>query len=94
MLADLIAVGPGSYINDLIEIAGGSNVLAIAGQPEYPPISMETVLRLDPDVIVDTVDMGETDAERRLRGAGQRTALDAVSDAQGRRRRACARRDD
>jgi iron complex transport system substrate-binding protein len=66
-LTDLIAVGPGSYINDLIEIAGGRNVLAIQGQPEYPKISMETVLRLDPDVIVDTVDMGETEAERRQR---------------------------
>ena len=28
---------------------------------------METVLRLDPDVIIDTVDMGDTDAERRQR---------------------------
>jgi ABC-type Fe3+-hydroxamate transport system substrate-binding protein len=28
---------------------------------------METVLRLNPDVIVDTVDMGDTDAERRER---------------------------
>ena len=66
-LTDLIAVGPGSYIDELIEIAGGRNVLAIQGQPQYPRISMETVLRLDPDVIVDTVDMGETEAERRLR---------------------------
>jgi iron complex transport system substrate-binding protein len=66
-LADLVAVGPGSYINDLIELAGGANVLAIAGQPEYPRISMETVLRLDPEVIVDTVDMGETETERRQR---------------------------
>jgi iron complex transport system substrate-binding protein len=67
MLADLIAIGPGSYINELIEIAGGINVMAIAGQPEYPRISMETVLRLNPDVIVDSVDMGDTDAERRER---------------------------
>ncbi len=67
MLADLVTIGPGSYLNDLIEIAGGRNVLAIAGQPEYPRISMETVLRLDPDVIVDTVDMGETEAESRRR---------------------------
>jgi iron complex transport system substrate-binding protein len=66
-LTDLVAVGPGSYINDLIEIAGGRNVLAIKGQPQYPRISMETVLRLDPEVIVDTVDMGETAAERRVR---------------------------
>ena len=67
MLADLVAIGPGSYINELIEIAGGTNVLAIAGQPEYPRISMETVLRLNPDVIVDTVDMGDTEVERRER---------------------------
>ena len=67
MLADLVGVGPGSYLNDVIDIAGGKNVLAIAGQPEYPRISMETVLRLDPDVIVDTVDMGETEVERRQR---------------------------
>jgi ABC-type Fe3+-hydroxamate transport system substrate-binding protein len=66
-LGDLVAVGSGSYINELIEIAGGTNVMAIAGQPEYPRISMETVLRLDPDVIIDTVDMGDTDAERRQR---------------------------
>jgi len=66
-LTDLIAIGPGSYINELIDISGGTNVMAIAGQPEYPRISMETVLRLNPDVIVDTVDMGDTDAERRAR---------------------------
>ena len=67
MLADLVAVGPGSYINELIEIAGSTNVLAIAGQPEYPRISIETVLRLNPDVIIDTVDMGDTEVERRAR---------------------------
>jgi iron complex transport system substrate-binding protein len=67
MLADLIAIGPGSYVNELIEIAGGTNVMAIPGQPAYPRISMETVLRFNPDVIVDTVDMGDTDAERRAR---------------------------
>lgn len=66
-LADLIGVGGGTYLNDLIEIAGGTNVLAIAGQPEYPHISLETVIRLDPDVIIDTVDMGDTAAERRAR---------------------------
>jgi iron complex transport system substrate-binding protein len=68
MLADLVAVGPGAYLNELIQIAGGTNVLDISGQPEYPRISMETVLRLDPDVIIDTVDMGETEAELRERG--------------------------
>jgi ABC-type Fe3+-hydroxamate transport system substrate-binding protein len=68
-LADLVAVGRGSYLNSIIEIAGGANVLDIKDQPEYPRISMETVLRLDPDVIIDTVDMGDTPAERRQRGS-------------------------
>ena len=76
-LTDLVAVGPGSYFNDLIEIAGGRNVLAIAGQPEYPRISMEAVLRFDPDVIVDTVDMGETEPERHAAPADQRALVDA-----------------
>lgn len=67
-LTDLVAVGPGTYLDELIQIAGGVNVLAIPGQPAYPRISLETVLRLDPDVIVDTVDMGETAAERARRG--------------------------
>jgi iron complex transport system substrate-binding protein len=66
-LADLVAAGPHTYLDALIGIAGGRNVLGIAGLPEYPRISMETVLRLDPDVIVDTVDMGETAAERLAR---------------------------
>ena len=67
MLADLVAVGPNTYLTELIDVAGGINVLNIVGQPDYPRISMETVLRLDPDVIVDTVDMGDTAAERRER---------------------------
>jgi ABC-type hemin transport system substrate-binding protein len=64
-LTDLIGVGNGSYLSDLVEIAGGVNVLA--GLSEYPHISMETVIRMAPDVIVDAGDMGDTAAERRRR---------------------------
>jgi ABC-type Fe3+-hydroxamate transport system substrate-binding protein len=60
-------VGPGSYLDELIAIAGGTNVMGIQGQPQYPRISMETVLRLDPDVIIDTVDMGDDEATRQRR---------------------------
>jgi iron complex transport system substrate-binding protein len=67
MLADLVAVGRDAYLHELIEAAGGQNVLDVGIVPPYPRISMETVLRLNPDVIIDTVDMGETAAERRER---------------------------
>ena len=67
-LSDIIAVGPGSYLNDIAAIAGGSNVLASASL-EYPRISMETVISSAPDVIVDVGEMGESpaDSDRRRR---------------------------
>jgi iron complex transport system substrate-binding protein len=45
-------------------MAGGANVFGTTTSPAYPRISLETVIRLNPDVIIDTVNMGETDAER------------------------------
>ncbi len=66
-LGDLVAVGRDSYLHDLVRIAGGRNVLGGDGLPEYPTVSMETVIRLAPDVIVDAGDMGDTAEERRRR---------------------------
>jgi iron complex transport system substrate-binding protein len=61
-LTDLVAVGPGSYLSDLAAIAGGTNVLADAAVA-YPHISMETVIGLAPDVIIDVGEMGESPAD-------------------------------
>ena len=65
-LTDIIAVGPGSYLHDIAALAGGTNVLA-STPLEYPRVSMETVITLAPDVIVDVGEMGEspTDSDRR-----------------------------
>ena len=68
-LTDLVAVGRRSYMSDLAVVAGGVNVLSDAGLPEYPRISMETVIRLAPDVIIDAGDMGDTPSEREARQA-------------------------
>jgi iron complex transport system substrate-binding protein len=62
-LSDLVAVGHGSFLDELATLAGGLNVLSDPALPGYPRISMETVIRLDPDVIVDAGDMGDTVAE-------------------------------
>jgi iron complex transport system substrate-binding protein len=43
--------GPGSYIHDLIEIAGGANIAARTGSA-YPQLSLEEIVRADPEVIV------------------------------------------
>jgi iron complex transport system substrate-binding protein len=49
--AKIFTVGPGSYINDLIEIAGGVNIAARAASA-YPQLSAEEILRSDPEIIV------------------------------------------
>jgi iron complex transport system substrate-binding protein len=58
-LDNLIAVGKGSYLNELIAIAGGVNSLATNALP-YPKLSLESMLGLNPDVLVDMGDMAET----------------------------------
>jgi iron complex transport system substrate-binding protein len=78
-LQDIIGVGPGSYLHDLAALAGASNVLA-SSRLAYPRVSMETVISLAPDVIVDIGEMGESpeDSDRRRRvteGLWQRQTL-------------------
>ena len=58
-LDGMVVVGKGSFLNELIRVAGGRNVMANS-PVTYPKISIEAVLRLDPDVIVDMGDMAET----------------------------------
>jgi len=58
-LDGLIVVGRASYLNEIIELAGGENVFrdAVAA---YPQVSLEEVLARNPSVIVDMGDMSDT----------------------------------
>jgi iron complex transport system substrate-binding protein len=49
--AKIFTVGPGSYIHDLIEIAGGQNIAARVTNA-YPQLSAEEILRGDPEIVV------------------------------------------
>ena len=71
-LTGMVAAGRDSYLNDLITIAGGLNVLDKPGVPPYPHISLENVLDLKPDVIVDVIDMTATTAVRARRAEASR----------------------
>lgn len=51
-LGNLVAAGPGSWVDELIAVVGGDNVLA-ASISRYPKISREEVLTGHPDVILD-----------------------------------------
>jgi iron complex transport system substrate-binding protein len=45
------AAGPGTYLHELLELAGGDNIFADARQL-WPQVSLEEVIRRDPDVII------------------------------------------
>lgn len=51
-LGNLVAVGPGSWVDELLAVVGGDNVLAASGI-RYPKVSLEEVLRAQPEVILD-----------------------------------------
>lgn len=44
-------VGPGSFVHEIIGLAGGTNIAARAGSP-YPQVSAEEIIRADPEIIV------------------------------------------
>lgn len=47
----LLATGGGSFLNELIDVAGGRNVYAFLPEPS-PRITVEDLLRRDPDVVL------------------------------------------
>ena len=49
--APLITIGRGSYMHELVEIAGGTNIYADMAEPS-PTVSIEDVLKRNPDFII------------------------------------------
>ena len=47
----LIVIGGGSFVSDVVAIAGGENVYA-SSRENSPQVTLEDVVRLDPDVIL------------------------------------------
>ena len=56
----LSVAGPGSFGDELVALAGGENV--VAGTTRFPTLSIEVVLTLAPQVIIDT-SMGLSEPE-------------------------------
>jgi iron complex transport system substrate-binding protein len=58
-LEGLVVAGGGSYLSELISIAGGANVFADSSQA-YVKTSLESILRRNPDVLIDMGEMADT----------------------------------
>ena len=74
MVNPLTVAGPNTLGHNLIEVAGGSNVVP-AGPGRYPTWSMEAVLAADPDVIIVSPNPGEANPAAHFAGWPQLRAV-------------------
>lgn len=53
----LMSAGADTFINELIEYAGGINIVAAAGLKGWPEFSVESLIQEDPDLIIAPMSM-------------------------------------
>ncbi len=74
-----ITVGPGSFIHQLLELSGADNVAKDADDP-YPRLSMEVVLRKDPEILLFPSVGGTGSPESELAEWTQWNTISAVKN--------------
>jgi iron complex transport system substrate-binding protein len=72
-----MVAGPGTFVDDLIRLAGGRNVFADVGQL-WPQVSLEEIVRRQPDVIIRPTASGREDPATGLANRPGWRELDAV----------------
>ena len=65
-LAEVYVCGAGSFHDELIGLAGGANAVEL---DDYPMLSAEGIMRIDPDVIIDLIPGPGDDAAAETYGA-------------------------
>lgn len=77
-LEPLSVAGPGSFPDEMIRRAGGTNV--VTDGAAYPTVNIERVLTLDPDLVVNAAMMEERATERLRPDAPGWSRVRAVKD--------------
>ncbi len=72
--APVLTIGKGSYLSELLELAGGVNVFADLEAPS-PQVTLEEVARRDPDVV-----LAGPEGARAIRGSAAWRAVRAVRE--------------
>jgi iron complex transport system substrate-binding protein len=68
------SVGPGNFVHDLINLAGGTNIFAQAESP-FPQVSAEQVVAADPEVII----LSDAAYGITIESVGQRPGWQAIT---------------
>jgi len=74
----LISIGTASFIHQMIEVAGGENILGRMTMP-YPKVSLEEVIRKDPEVIIFPIGSTEGIPEAEQQGWRKWKGISAVA---------------
>jgi iron complex transport system substrate-binding protein len=85
-LENLIVAGEGSYLSEVMSIAGGRNIFSNTVTP-WPRVSLESIIRADPDTVVDMGEMAITAAvtpeqKQRVEALWQQVPLRAAKQQQ------------
>lgn len=75
-LQQIYIAGRDTFLNELLEIVGAENVITVTS-PRYPLITRETIITLNPDIIIDTAisDSATTEAIHLTMNAWQSLPL-------------------
>jgi len=81
-IQDIYAVGKKGFLNELLELAGGENVVP-QQQAYFPKLSREAMIALDPEVIIELIpeaDFSQEQRKKRLQSWQSLSHLKAVQD--------------
>lgn len=76
-LHEVYAIGPGTFLDGLLQLAGGENVTP-SGAGDYPALSAEGLLRLNPEVIIELAADFDTFSMTREQALQPWQALSAI----------------
>ena len=65
----IVTVSYSSYINQIIEDAGGINIYKDLKRP-YPVISIESLIKRNPDIIISMTDVAKSQFKEKLASMG------------------------
>jgi iron complex transport system substrate-binding protein len=81
---DLYAVGPGTFLNELLELSGGQNIISNS-QARYPKLSKEYIINISPEIIIEAgpkSNLSKEDIEFRIKAWGRFPTIEAVKKKQ------------
>ena len=81
---DLYAVGPGTFLNELLNLSGGNNIIRDS-PARYPKLSKEYIIEKSPEVIIEAgpkSDLPQKEIDLRIHDWGRFPTITAVKNGQ------------